>query len=152
MGADAGRAPEDAAALAAACARSMWDRDRASQGLGMTLVRVAPGEAELSMRVTERMLNGQDCCHGGFLFALADSAFAFACNGYNRKTLAQGCSIEFVRPVAAGERLTAVAKELSRGRLTGIYDVSVRNARGQAVALFRGRSFASDQPLLEAPG
>ena len=148
----AGGAPTDAATLAAECARFMWSRDRASQGLGMTLLRVAPGEAEIAMPVTERMLNGQDCCHGGFLFALADSAFAFACNGRNLKTVAQGCNIEFIRPAVAGQRLTALAAERQRGRRTGIYDVSVRNERDQLVALFRGKSFTLDEPLLEAAG
>ncbi len=139
----------DAATLALECARVMWSQDHASQALGMNLGRVAPGEAEISMQVTARMRNGQDCCHGGFLFALADTAFAFACNSYNRKTLAQGCSIEFVRPALVGDSLIAVAREVSRGRRTGVYDVSVRNAREQTVALFRGRSFSSDDPLLD---
>jgi acyl-CoA thioesterase len=86
------------------------------------------------------MLNGHATCHGGFIFTLADSAFAFACNSYNLTTVASGCSIEFVAPAREGDVLTAVGCERSASGRTGVYDIEVRNQRGESVALFRGRS------------
>lgn len=127
-------------ALAQACAEAIWRNDRASQALGMSLDRVAEGEATLSMPVAETMCNGFGICHGGFIFTLADSAFAFACNGRDRMTVAQHCSITYLAPVKAGERLTASAVERDiRGR-SGLYDITVANRAGETVALFRGHS------------
>ncbi|WP_410824672.1 hydroxyphenylacetyl-CoA thioesterase PaaI [Methylobacterium oryzisoli] len=127
-------------ALAQACAAAMWAEDRASRGLGMRLERVGPGEAVLSMRVREDMTNGHGLCHGGFIFALADSAFAFACNAYDQTTVAQHCAVTFLRPGRLGETLTAHAVERARGGRSGLYDVTVRGAEDGVVAEFRGHS------------
>ena len=126
--------------LAEACAKAMWADDRASQGLGMTIERMAPGEAVISMRVRKEMTNGHGMCHGGFIFTLADSAFAFACNSYDQSTVAQQCSVTFIEPVTEGEVLTAHAIERNRAGRGGIYDVTVRNSGKIVVAEFRGHS------------
>jgi acyl-CoA thioesterase len=118
----------------------MWSGDATSQRLGMVIEHIAPGEATLAMEVTELMLNGHGLAHGGFVFTLADSAFAFACNGYNQRTVGHQASITFVAPARLGDRLTAVAKELSRQGRGGIYDVHVTNDRGEQVAEFRGHA------------
>ncbi|SJZ92538.1 hydroxyphenylacetyl-CoA thioesterase PaaI [Consotaella salsifontis] len=146
-------APQDLSpqALAESCAASMWALDRASQGLGMSLDRVAPGEASVSMTVTEAMCNGLATCHGGFIFTLADSAFAFACNGYNQHTVAQHASITFIAAAFAGDRLTARAREVSRKGRGGIYDISVVNQAGEMVAEFRGHSRTVKGTHLPAP-
>lgn len=130
----------DAQALAKACADAMWAEDRASRGLGMQLVSVAPGRAELAMTVTETMVNGHNICHGGFIFTLADSSFAFACNTYNQRTVAQHCAVTFLRPGKLGDRLTARAVERQRQGRSGIYDITVTRADGTAIAEFRGHS------------
>lgn len=127
-------------ALARASAEVMWSDDRASRHLGMKLDRVAPGEATLSMAVTDLMTNGHGIGHGGYIFALADSAFAFACNSYNQRAVAQHCSITYLAPVAEGDRLTAVARETARAGRSGIYDVRIVNQNGTPVAEFRGHS------------
>jgi len=126
--------------LAEASARAMWDDDKASQRLGMAIEHVAPGEATLTMTVTESMTNGHGFGHGGYIFTLADSAFAFACNSYNQRTVAQHCSITFIAPVSLGDRLTAIARENTRFGRNGIYDIQVINQDGQHVAEFRGHS------------
>lgn len=131
----------DAQATAERAAAAMWARDRASSGLGMRIVAVGPGHAELSMTVREDMLNGHDICHGGFIFTLADSAFAFACNSYNLTTVASGCSIDFVAPARLGDVLIARAQEQSMSGRTGVYDIVVSTAQGGRIALFRGRSY-----------
>jgi acyl-CoA thioesterase len=125
--------------LARASADAMWSADTASRGLGMELVDVAPGRATLTMTVGEAMLNGHEIAHGGFIFTLADSAFAFACNSYGERTVAQHCTISFIKPVAKGDRLVATAREVSRVGRSGIYDVSV-SANGAIIAEFRGFS------------
>jgi acyl-CoA thioesterase len=130
----------DAAALARACAQAMWAADAASRALGMELITVEPGYAVLAMRVTEQMVNGHDICHGGFIFTLADSAFAFACNTHNQKTVAQHCDITFVAAARLGDRLVARAVERSRLGRSGIYDVSVTREEGFPIAEFRGHS------------
>ncbi|MBN8953539.1 MULTISPECIES: hydroxyphenylacetyl-CoA thioesterase PaaI [unclassified Rhizobium] len=127
-------------ALAEACAKSMWDEDNASRHLGMELKAVSPGEATLSMVITEAMTNGHGTCHGGYIFTLADSAFAFACNSYNQRTVAQHCSVTFIAPVFAGDRLTATAREVSRRGRGGIYDIAITNQEGEQIAEFRGHS------------
>lgn len=127
-------------ALAEACAEAMWAEDWASQRLGMRIEHIAPGEATLTMTITEAMLNGQGAAHGGYVFALADSAFAFACNGYNQRTVAHQASITYVAPGRLGDRLTAAAREVHRAGRNGIYDVRVTNADGELVAQFRGHS------------
>ena len=117
----------------------MFAADRASQGLGMRLLAVGAGTARLEMAIRDDMLNGHEICHGGFITTLADSAFAFACNSHNRRTVAQGCDIVFVAPAESGQELTATALERLRTGRNGIYDVTVRASDG-VVAEFRGRS------------
>ncbi len=141
----------DARALAERVAESMYARDTATQALGIRIVRVAPGFAELAMRVRADMLNGHEICHGGFIFTLADSAFAYACNSYNLNTVASGCAIEFTAPARAGEILTARAHERQLAGRTGVYDVEVANERGETVALFRGKSYRIKGHLIEVP-
>jgi acyl-CoA thioesterase len=126
--------------LAEGSARAMWNDDSTSQRLGMTLDHIAPGEATLSMTILEAMSNGQGNCHGGYIFTLADSAFAFACNSYNQSAVAQHCSITYLIPGRLGDRLTATAKEVSRHDRSGIYDIRVTNQSGEHVAEFRGHS------------
>ena len=118
----------------------MFASDRASRALGMQLLEIMPGTALLSMTVREDMLNGHQTCHGGLISALADSAFAFACNSYNEMTVASGFSIDFTAPAQRGDLLTALCVEVSRAGRTGIYDTTVTNQRGERIALFRGRS------------
>lgn len=139
----------DAQAVADTAAAAMYAHDRASRMLGMELVSVAPGEASMRMTVREDMLNGYQTCHGGIIFALADSAFAFACNSYGTLSVAAGASIEFLRPAVAGDELTATAKEQTRGRRTGLYDVNVSNVRGDLIAMFRGRSHQLEGSVAE---
>jgi acyl-CoA thioesterase len=126
--------------LAEASARSLWNDDSASQRLGMVMDHLAPGQATLSMQVTEAMSNGHGTCHGGYIFTLADSAFAFACNGYNQRTVGQQASITYLAPGRLGDRLTAAAREVSRQGRSGIYDVRVTNQDGVHIAEFRGHS------------
>jgi acyl-CoA thioesterase len=126
--------------LAEASANAMWKDDSASQRLGMIIDHIAPGEATLSMTILEVMSNGQGNCHGGYIFALADSAFAFACNSYNQLTVAQHCSITYLIPGRIGDRLTATAKQVSRYGRSGIYDIRITNQSGEHVAEFRGHS------------
>lgn len=118
----------------------MYDRDAASQKLGMQIAHIAPGQATLTMTVTDDMLNGHGICHGGFIFTLADSAFAFACNSYNRMTVAQQNQITFVAPGQVGDTLTATAIEVSRTGRSGTYDVTVTDSNNQTIALMRGLS------------
>jgi len=131
--------PSTAEETARAAANAMWSRDEASRGLGMELLEVGVGTATLAMTVTNIMTNGHDTAHGGFIFALADSAFAFACNSYGETTVAAHCSITFLRPGKRGDRLIAVARELSRIGRSGIYDVEVSTG-GVVIAQFRGHS------------
>jgi acyl-CoA thioesterase len=140
---------EDAANVAEACATAMFAQDRASQALGMRIIEVAAGYAQLAMSVREDMVNGHQICHGGLIFTLADSAFAFACNTYNAATVAAGGTIEFLAPGRLGDELTATAQEQSRSRRTGVYDVTVRNQHGECIALFRGRSHEIGGRLIE---
>src|ERR1700740_1782828 len=117
----------EAQALAERVAECMYSRDRASQALGMKIASAGPGRAELTMTVRSDMLNGHAICHGGFIFALADSAFAFACNSYNLTTVASGCSIDFIAPAREGDELAAHARERSASGRTGVYDIDVVN-------------------------
>ena len=126
--------------IAEACAQAMWNDDRASQRLDMTVEHVGPGQAILGMTITEAMTNGHGTCHGGYIFTLADSAFAFACNSYNQRAVAQHCSVTFIAPAYRGNRLTATAREVSRRGRGGIYDITVTNQDGEQVAEFRGHS------------
>jgi acyl-CoA thioesterase len=130
----------DKNALAKAAAEVMWKDDRASKWLGMKLEEVRSGYARMSMRVTESMVNGHDLCHGGFIFTLADSTFAFACNSHNQRAVAAGCSIEFLAPALLGDELTAEGVEQALAGRTGVYDMRVTNQKGETIALFRGKS------------
>jgi acyl-CoA thioesterase len=140
-----GNAPHD---IARACAEAMWVEDQASQGLGMVVERVSPGEAVISMVIRADMTNGHGICHGGFIFTLADSAFAFACNTYNQRTVAQHCAVTFLQPGRRGDTLTAHAVERNRSGRSGIYDVTVRDGKGETVAEFRGHSRTTAGTLL----
>ena len=119
----------------------MFANDRASRALGMKLLEIMPGTALMSMTIREDMLNGHQTCHGGLISALADSAFAFACNSYNELTVASGFSIDFMAPAHQGDLLTARCAEVSRAGRTGVYDTTVTNQRGERIAVFRGRSY-----------
>jgi phenylacetic acid degradation protein PaaD len=129
-------APED---LARACADAMWKEDDASQGLGMEIVEIGPGRATLAMTIRPDMVNGQRIAHGGFIFTLADSAFAFACNSHNERVVAAQGNITFLRPGKLGDRLVATAREISRSGRSGITDVRV-TAGDTVLAEFRGHS------------
>ena len=144
---------DDAAAhaLAERVAAAMFARDRASQALGMRIVHIGPGEASLTMTVRGDMVNGHAICHGGYVFTLADSTFAFACNSYNHNTVAQGCAIEFLAPAREGDVLEARGRERSRAGRTGVYDIEVRNQRDETIALFRGKSYRIKGHVLEEP-
>jgi len=141
----------EAQALAERVAAAMWARDTASQALGMQIVRVGPGHAELSMTVRADMLNGHAICHGGFIFTLADSAFAYACNSANLNTVASGCGIDFLAPAREHDVLTALAQERSTSGRTGVYDIGVSNQRGEAIALFRGKSYRIKGHVIDVP-
>ena len=145
-------ATDHSAALARAVADRMFMNDRASRALGMSIVGVGPGFAELTMTVRADMLNGHAICHGGYVFTLSDSAFAFACNSYNFNTVAQGCAIEFLAPAHEGDVLTARATERSLAGRTGVYDIEVTNQRGERIALFRGKSYRIKGHIVEGDG
>jgi acyl-CoA thioesterase len=134
------KAPPSPDEIARACAQAMWQQDDASQGLGMEIVEVKPGHATLAMTIKPHMVNGQRIAHGGFIFTLADSAFAFACNSHNERVVAAQGNITFIRPGKLGDRLVATAREVSRSGRSGIYDVSVATDDGTVVAEFRGHS------------
>lgn len=131
----------DAQQLADAVTQAMWVRDRASQGLGVQILGVRPGYAHLAMTVRSDMVNGHHICHGGFIFTLADSSFAYACNSYNQNTVASACSIDYLAPAQEGEVLEAEAVERSLSGRTGVYDITVCTRAGKTVALFRGKSY-----------
>jgi acyl-CoA thioesterase len=130
--------PDD---LARACAEAMWKDDEASPGLGMEIVEIGPGKATLAMTIRPDMVNGQRIAHGGFIFTLADSAFAFACNTHNERVVAAQGNITFIRPGKLGDRLIANAREISRSGRSGIYDVRV-TVGDIVIAEFRGHSRA----------
>jgi len=126
----------------------MYADDTASQALGIAISDVAPGTATATMVVRSDMVNGHGIGHGGYVFTLADTAFAFACNTYDERTVAAGADVTFLEPVHAGEALTATATERSRRGRSGLYDVTVRREDGTVVAEFRGRSRSLGKPLL----
>ena len=133
-------AHHDAQALAELAGKAMYDRDPASQALGMRLNEIRPGYALMTMEVRNDMLNGHQTCHGGYIFMLADSAFAFACNSHNQNTVGAGCTIDYIAPGREGEMLVAEAIEQALTGKTGVYDVKVSNQDGRLIALFRGKS------------
>jgi acyl-CoA thioesterase len=128
--------------LARRSADAMYAADRASQHLGIEVRDVAPGRASATMTVTDTMINGHGVCHGGYVFLLADTAFAFACNTYGPTTVAAACDVVFVAPARAGDELVAVAAERVRYGRSGVYDVTVRRQDGKVLAEFRGSSRA----------
>ncbi len=140
----------DPVQLARACADTMWANDKASPELGMQIEAVEPGRSVLLMSVRDDMVNGHDICHGGMIFTLADSAFAFACNSHNLNAVAAGARIEFLAPGRLGDKLTAVAEQVAQGRRSGVYDVTVTNQDGQVIALFRGNSQRIGGELVDA--
>jgi len=138
--------PDD---LARACAEAMWKDDEASQGLGMAIVDIRSGQATLAMTIRPDMVNGHNIAHGGFIFTLADSAFAFACNSHNERVVAAQGSITFIRPGKLGDRLVATAREVSKIGRSGIYDVRV-TSDDVVIAEFRGHSRSIGGTLVPA--
>ncbi len=130
----------DPQALALASAKALWENDKATQFLDMKLTDVAPGTCRMAMTIQDQMCNGHGSCHGGYIFTLADSAFAFACNTYNQRAVAQHCNITYLNPASSGDVLTATATEVSQQGRSGIYDISVTNQQGEVIAQFRGHS------------
>ena len=135
--------------LAEHVGRSMYERDAASQALGMVLASIGPGFARMTMTVRPDMLNGHHICHGGLIFTLADSTFAYACNSHNRATVASGCSIEFLKPGRPGDLLTAEGREQTLSGRNGIYDIHVTNGHGETIAMFRGKSMQLREPVIK---
>lgn len=133
-------ASPDPQALAELAGKTMYERDPATQGLGIALAEIRPGYARMTMTVRPDMLNGHQSCHGGYIFLLADSAFAFACNSHNLVTVGAGCSIDYVAPGRLGDVLEAEGIEQVLAGKTGVYDITVRNQQRQIIALFRGKS------------
>ena len=140
----------DAQAIADHVGRVMLAQDEASRALGMKIEAMGPGYSRMTMTVRADMLNGFKICHGGYITVLADSCFAFACNSYNELTLAAGILVDFVAPAQLGDVLTAEAREVTLSGRTGVYDVKVTNQAGELVAIFRGRSYATREPMLES--
>lgn len=130
----------NAQALAELAAKTMYERDPATRDLGIELLEIRPGYARMSMTVRATMLNGHQSCHGGYIFLLADSAFAFACNSHNFVTVGAGCTIDYVAPGREGDLLVAEGVEQVMAGKTGVYDITVRNQDGKVLALFRGKS------------
>jgi acyl-CoA thioesterase len=141
----------DPKALAELAGKAMYERDPASQALGMTLDEIRPGYARMSMPVRGDMLNGHATCHGGYIFMLADSAFAFACNSHNFATVGAGCSIDYLAPGREGDLLTAEAVEQALAGKTGVYDIVVTNQEGRKIALFRGKSHRVSGHVVNLP-
>ncbi|RTE65804.1 hydroxyphenylacetyl-CoA thioesterase PaaI [Amphritea opalescens] len=127
--------------LAEASSAAMHLNDHTAQAMGMNIEEVGPGTAKLTMVVRKDMLNGHASCHGGMMFSLCDTAFAHACNSYNRATVASGCNIEFIAPGFEGDTLTAIAQERSRSGRTGVYDITLTNQKGVELAFFRGKAY-----------
>ncbi len=132
---------DSAQAIASAVGEGMYAKDRAAQALGITLLEIRKGYARMSMAVRGDMLNGHATCHGGLIFTLADTAFAYACNSGNHATVAQNCTITFLAAPREGDVLTATAQERQRGRRTGFTDIDVADQTGKLVAVFRGHSY-----------
>jgi phenylacetic acid degradation protein PaaD len=134
--------------IAERCGEAMWSDDKASHALGIEMEVSGVGAANARMRIRDDMVNGLDVCHGGLVFALADTAFAFACNAYNVQSFAASCQIDFLRPAKLGDELLAIASEDHRGRRSGYYTVKIQNQRDEPVALFRGRSVGNGKAIL----
>jgi acyl-CoA thioesterase len=126
--------------IARRCADIMWPDDHAARGLGMVIAEVGPGSATLTMTVRQDMVNGHGTCHGGFIFAVADSTFAYACNSFNHRAVAAGVDINFLAPAHLGDVLTAHGHARHQGGRSGVYDIEVTNQDGKLIAVFRGRA------------
>jgi acyl-CoA thioesterase len=135
--------------IAERCAEALWPGDRAAQGMGMDLVEIGPGQARLRMTVREDMVNCHGICHGGYIFAIADTAFAYACNSYNQRAVASGVDINFLAPAQLGDTLTAHGHARQQGGRSGVYDIEVANQDGKQIALFRGRSTRIKGPIFD---
>jgi acyl-CoA thioesterase len=132
---------DDPAALARLVGREMYARDSTAQYLGIQLEDVGAGWARMQMKVRSEMANGHGICHGGFIFTLGDTTFAYACNSHNHNTVASGCSIDYLAPALVGDTLHAVAEERALSGRTGVYDIEISNQDGKRIAFFRGRSY-----------
>ena len=132
--------PALAQQVADAVRDAMWKDDHASKALGMEILSIGPGTAQLRMTVRQDMLNGHQICHGGLMTTLADSTFAFACNAYNDVTVASGFDVNIIASARLGDVLTATATEVAKTRRTGVYDIDVRDQTGKRLVAFRGRS------------
>lgn len=140
--------PRDPQTLARMCADAMLAEDKAATGIGIEVLDVGPGRSVTAMIVSERMVNGHAICHGGYIFLLADTAFAYACNTYGQREVAQHCTVTFVAPGRLGMRLMAECKERQRAGRSGIYDVSVKDQDGNVIAEFRGHSRTLPEKLV----
>ncbi len=138
--------------LAEAVGREMYRLDRTSHFLRIALDEIRPGYARMSLTVTDDMVNGHGMCHGGFIFTLADSAFAYSCNSHNHNAVASGCTIEYLAPAHVGDVLTATAEERALAGRSGIYDIEVSNQAGKRIALFRGKSHRIQGELVKQQG
>jgi acyl-CoA thioesterase len=127
--------------IAEACGARLYELDDAARALGVVLDEIAPGRSRTSMTVRDDMVNSHGICHGGMIFSLADCAFAYSCNSYNRTTVAAGATIDYVSPARLGDRLTAIAEERATSGRTGVYDVRVVDQDAKLIACFRGRSY-----------
>ena len=146
-------AAQDAAAQVATAVRDvLYERDQAARTVGITVDAVGPGFARCQMMVRADMQNGHGTCHGGLTFTLADTAFAYACNGYNRTTVALGCQITFLAPAEPGDVLIATAREQSRSARTGVYDIEVTTSTGRKIALFRGNAYETGGTIVPGTG
>lgn len=143
---------EKAQRLAEAVGRGMLERDHAAIALGIALEVIRPGYAEVGMDVRQDMLNGHDMCHGGMIFTLADTAFAYACNSFNAVSVAHTAQVTFCLAARKGDRLTAVAEMRQQGGRTGVYDVQVNDQEGRTVALFRAISYRLQGEVVPDPG
>ena len=126
--------------VARRCADILWPEDNASQSMGMELVEIGPGTATLGMAIRPEMTNCHGTCHGAYIFAIADTAFAYACNSWNHRAVAAGADIDYLAPAHAGDTLTARGRAVQQGDRRGIYDIEVSNQDGDVIAVFRGRS------------
>ncbi|MDQ2822465.1 MAG: hydroxyphenylacetyl-CoA thioesterase PaaI [Pseudomonadota bacterium] len=142
----------DVQSLAELAGKTMYENDPTSQALGMQLAEIRPGYARMTMTVRGDMLNGHRTCHGGYIFMLADSAFAFACNSHNFNTVGAGCTIDYLAPGREGDVLTAEAVEQALSGKTGVYDIAVTNGEGRTIALFRGKSHRIPGMVAELTG
>jgi len=141
-----------AQAVAERIGRVAAERDLAARRLGIALLGMSPGGCRLRMVVQPDMVNSHGTCHGGIIFTLADSAFGYACNSFNRNTVAQHCDISFLRPVAVGTELTAIAELRSTTGRSSVYDMTVTDADGNLVALFRGLARTVSGETIPATG